>query len=153
MNAEVSQNLEDINSQIRKVSVVMEEIATASEQQNQGVEQITGAVEQINSVTQQAAANSEESAAAAEELSGQSQEMLSLIGNFTLLGDSRSKSRSSVSSGKFHQPAAMSFAVNPTKGVGKTTRQNGRKSSFVPTDDVESMIPFGDMNDSVLSEF
>jgi hypothetical protein len=70
--------------QVQRVSVVMQEIATASEQQTEGVQQITTAVEQMNQVTQQNAANSEESASAAQELSGQATMLRDLVATFHL---------------------------------------------------------------------
>jgi methyl-accepting chemotaxis protein len=150
LNAEVSQNLEEINAQIEKVSVVMAEIAAASEQQNQGVEQINVAVEQMNGVTQQTAANSEESASAAEELSGQSQEMLGLVSGYKLSSESGMR-----------RPQAASFTQRPaTVGAGtvKTSyaKKNGRKKAtngFVQMPAGDSLIPFGSMDDSILSEF
>jgi methyl-accepting chemotaxis protein len=156
LNSEVSQNLEEINTQIEKVSVVMAEIAAASEQQNQGVEQINVAVEQMNGVTQQTAANSEESASAAEELSGQAQEMLGLIGGYTL---------SNTSAGVRPKAASFtrSFAQKPvTVGAGSVktsmTKKNGRKkdvqNGFGSRPSAgDSLIPFDDINDSVLGEF
>ena len=84
INQEVVHNLEAINDQVRKVSEVMVEIATASEQQSQGVNQISASVDQMNSLTQAVAANAEESASAAEELSAQSSEMTALVGQFCL---------------------------------------------------------------------
>ncbi|MBS1795245.1 MAG: HAMP domain-containing protein [Acidobacteria bacterium] len=82
----VSKNLEDVQTQIEKVSAVSAEIAAATGQQSDGIHQINAAFEQMNIVTQQTAANSEESASASEELSGQSQEMLNLIGSFRISG-------------------------------------------------------------------
>ncbi len=154
INAEVSQNLEDINAQIEKVSVVMAEISAASEQQNQGVDQINVSVEQMNMVTQQTAANSEESAAAAEQLSGQSQEMLSLVGSFNLTSGNASKSRTQVnfaaqknsSAFNISQPAFSSV----TNGNGANVK-NGK--SYQPQTNPSDLIPFDDDSDSVLREF
>ena len=152
LNAEVSQNLVEINAQIEKVSVVMTEISAASEQQNQGVEQINVSVEQMNSVTQQTAANSEESAAAAEELSGQSQEMLSLISSFRLSGSQVHGVKPRSNGGMMKKPAqrkpqpAVAAANNGGAWKSKTTNGNGFHS------DSSDLIPFDD-GDSVLREF
>jgi methyl-accepting chemotaxis protein len=153
LNTEVSQNLEEINAQIEKVSVVMAEIAAASEQQTQGVEQINVAVEQMNGVTQQTAANSEESASAAEELSGQAQEMLGLVNGFTLSNDTRSR-RPQASMGRQYMPKPATVGA----GTVKTSyaKKNGRKKStggFSSLPGGDSLIPFGDMDDSTLREF
>jgi methyl-accepting chemotaxis protein len=84
LNQEVLQNLDEIVSQVHKVSEVMNEIAVASEQQQQGVQQIDMAVEQLNQVTQQTAANSDEAASASEQLSSQATQMLHLVAAFQL---------------------------------------------------------------------
>jgi methyl-accepting chemotaxis protein len=155
LNSEVLQNFEEINAQIEKVSVVVSEIAAASEQQNQGVAQINVAVEQMNSVTQQTAANSEESASASEELSGQAQEMLSLIESYNLSGNVFAASRSQVKKPAYQKaPAvkAVSFANRaPQKNGAKSKARNNPIAG--PAVDVESFIPFDDMNDTVLNEF
>jgi methyl-accepting chemotaxis protein len=84
INQEVMKNLVEINTQVKKVSEVMAEIAAASEQQSRGVDQVNLAVEQVNQVTQQTASNAEESAGAAEELAGQAEEMKGMVGSFSL---------------------------------------------------------------------
>jgi methyl-accepting chemotaxis protein len=84
LNQEVLRNLEDIVSQVHKVSEVMGEIAIASDQQQHGITQLNTAVRQLNQVTQQTAANSEEAASTAEELSHQALEMQHLVGTFRL---------------------------------------------------------------------
>jgi PAS domain S-box-containing protein len=84
INQEVFANLEEINTQVRKVGEVMAEIAAASEQQSEGIEQVTQAVSQMDQVTQQNAANSEESASAAQELASQAAEMNGLVETYRL---------------------------------------------------------------------
>jgi methyl-accepting chemotaxis protein len=84
LNQEVLKNLNEINTQICKVSEVIAEIAAASDQQSQGVDQINSAVDQMNNVVQQVAANAEESASTATELSSQANQMLEMVQNFTI---------------------------------------------------------------------
>ncbi len=84
INDEVRQNLMEINTQVRKVSEVMNEITTVSETQRTGVSMVSTAADQMNRITQQVAANASESASAAEELSGQSEEMRSMVAHFHL---------------------------------------------------------------------
>jgi methyl-accepting chemotaxis protein len=86
INEEVFKNLNEIHSEVIKVSEVVAEIAAAAEQQNQGVDRINLAIDQMNQVTQQTAANAEESASASEELSGQANEMNDIVGSFHLTG-------------------------------------------------------------------
>ncbi len=63
--------LKDIVTNVKKVSDLIAEIASASQEQAQGVEQIAKAINQVDQTTQSNAATSEESAAASEELSAQ----------------------------------------------------------------------------------
>jgi methyl-accepting chemotaxis protein len=152
LNAEVSQNLEEINAQIEKVSVVMAEIAAASEQQNQGVEQINVAVEQMNGMTQMTAANSEESASAAEELSGQSQEMLGLVNDYKLSNE-RAARRPQAMSSFTQKPATVGAGTVKTSYAKKNGRKKDTMNGFGQMPAGDSLIPFGDMDDNVLSEF
>ena len=82
-NKEVMVKLDEIDSDVTRVSQVVSEIAEESRNQQEGVKQINIAVDQLNTVTQQSAANAEESAAASEELAGQSTTLTSLVGTFT----------------------------------------------------------------------
>jgi methyl-accepting chemotaxis protein len=152
-NAEVRSNLEEINRQVEKVNIVVNEIAAASEQQSQGVEQITIAVEEMNGATQQSAAYSEESASAAEELSGQSQEMLALIGEFNL---STRKNKTKRPAHESHKPAVShakpAYATNGN--VSKRSNGNGNgNGSLKAKSNGKSLIPFDDFDDSILSDF
>jgi methyl-accepting chemotaxis protein len=81
---EAMKSLENINSQVNRVSTVMMEIAAAAEQQCVGVEQLNATVTQMNQVTQQTAANAEESASAAEELKRQALDVKNMVGSFRL---------------------------------------------------------------------
>lgn len=156
LNTEVLTNLGKINQQIEKVNVVVTEIEAASQQQNQGVEQINTAIEQMNGVTQHAAANSEESASAAEELSGQAQEMLALVSRFMLSNNTREVKRPLVKQITHRvdtkkQPAPV-MRLNGVKA--KSLKKNGNDlSGKAATIDATKLIPFDDMDDSVLGEF
>jgi methyl-accepting chemotaxis protein len=145
INQEVIKNLDEINTQVEKVSEVMSEIAAASEQQNQGIEQISTAVGQMDQVTQSNAANSEESASAAEELSGQAEEMRTMVSSFKL------SSKTSVSSGfggggkpPRVPPAAKAKPEKSTVGAS-VSGKNGK------SDNPRNLIPFD--NDDTLQDF
>jgi methyl-accepting chemotaxis protein len=154
INSEVSQKLEEINSQIEKVTIVVSEIAAASEQQSQGVEQINSAIEQMNSVTQQTAANSEESASAAEELSGQSMEMLSLIEGYKLTNSDRKKGKAARSVQKDQTYLPAFTPTMKTKPAKRSGGKNGTMAASTPLQtDPELLIPFDEMNDSVFDQF
>ncbi len=66
-------------TQVKKVTDLINEIATASEEQTNGITQISKAIQQMDQVVQQNAANSEETAAATEELTSQAQALNSLV--------------------------------------------------------------------------
>lgn len=65
--------------QIKKVTDLVSEIATASEEQTNGIQQISKAIQQMEQVIQQNAANAEQTAAASEELSSQAQGLNALV--------------------------------------------------------------------------
>lgn len=66
--------------QVKKVTDLVNEIATASAEQNNGIEQISKAIQQMDQVVQQNAANAEETAAASEELTSQAEALNALVG-------------------------------------------------------------------------
>ncbi|HTZ39717.1 MAG TPA: methyl-accepting chemotaxis protein [Syntrophales bacterium] len=61
----------------KKVTTLIQEVATASGEQASGIGQINKAVSEMDKVTQQTAANAEESASASEQMSAQAQQMKS----------------------------------------------------------------------------
>ncbi|MBI2472286.1 MAG: hypothetical protein HYV59_13780 [Planctomycetes bacterium] len=65
--------------QVKKVTDLVNEIATASAEQTNGIEQISKAIQQMDQVVQQNAANAEETAAASEELTSQAQALNALV--------------------------------------------------------------------------
>lgn len=73
------QTLEEIVTSVKKVSVIVAEIAAASQEQSSGIEQVNKAVMQLDQVTQQNAALVEEAAAASEAMNGQSLELRELM--------------------------------------------------------------------------
>jgi methyl-accepting chemotaxis protein len=87
INKEVMVNLEEINSQVKLLSSVMIEIASASDQQKQSVDNVTLSINQLSRMTQQYVSNSSQSAAAAETLSGQAEAMQDLVNTFQLSPD------------------------------------------------------------------
>ena len=85
ISSEVSESLNQIAGDSRKVNSLIGEISAASREQSQGIDQISRAVNQMDQVTQQNAANSEESASAAEELSSQAEELRSMVSELTVV--------------------------------------------------------------------
>lgn len=77
--------LEGIVGGIKKVSDLVEEIASASKEQAQGVDQLNSAVTQMDTVTQQNAATAEESAAASEQLSAQARSQFEVVQDLAVI--------------------------------------------------------------------
>ncbi len=81
---DAGQAMQGIVGQVRQVSVLIEEIASASQEQSRGIQQIGLAVTQLDQVTQQNAALVEESTAAADSLQQQAAALADLVRVFKL---------------------------------------------------------------------
>jgi len=81
---EAGRTMDDIVSQVQRVSQLLAEISLASREQSQGIDQISDAVMQMDQVTQQNAALVEESAAAADSLQQQAQTLSRVVALFKL---------------------------------------------------------------------
>ena len=152
INHEVLKNLEEIGSQVRKVTEVMAEITAASDQQSQGINQINMAVEQMNQVTQTTAANAEESASAAEELAGQAAEMRSMVRSFHL---NEITSNESGTHARSNKPSALppGLAQQRTKCASNPKRQRHNGGAPGGETNAKKLIPFEDTDSTVLNEF
>lgn len=75
-----------IVDQVRRVSELISEIATATDEQSRGISQVGDAVVQLDQVTQQNAALVEESAAAADSLQQQAAKLAEVVSVFKLAG-------------------------------------------------------------------
>jgi len=82
-------SMNDIISQVRRVSDLIVEISAATTEQSSGIGQVGDAVSQLDYVTQQNAALVEESAAAADSLSQQAAKLVEAVGVFKLGGSGR----------------------------------------------------------------
>ena len=80
-------SMDDIVSQVKRVTDLIGEISSASAEQTQGIDQIGNAVTQLDQVTQQNAALVEESAAAADSLKQQAANLAEVVSVFKLGGD------------------------------------------------------------------
>lgn len=84
---EVGTVLEQIASDVPKLSRLIKDVASGNQQQSQGIAQVSDAVTQIESVTQSNAAAAEETASASEELSTQAQELAELVAYLVTIVD------------------------------------------------------------------
>jgi methyl-accepting chemotaxis protein len=81
----------EVVGSIRRVTDIMGEISVASNEQALGVAQVGEAVNQMDQVTQQNAALVEEIAATASSLSVQAQDLVQIVSEFTITGDTANR--------------------------------------------------------------
>lgn len=79
VSTECGEVLREIVGNVKNVSSMSNEIATASSEQSRGIAEITKAMNQLDQMTQQNAATSEECASAAEELSAQAESLKNTV--------------------------------------------------------------------------
>ena len=94
LTEEVSQFLQEIITEIKKVNDVVSQVAAASEEQSATAEQISKNIEGVSSVTQQSASGTEQIARAAEDLSNLTVNLQQMVNKFKL-----DKSTQKVNSG------------------------------------------------------
>ncbi|HEX5806825.1 MAG TPA: methyl-accepting chemotaxis protein [Macromonas sp.] len=82
------QSMDNIVTQVQRVTDLISEITAASEEQSNGIAQVGSAVAQLDQVTQQNAALVEQSAAAAESLRTQAANLTEVVSAFKLSGGS-----------------------------------------------------------------
>ncbi|MGR3311406.1 MAG: methyl-accepting chemotaxis protein [Candidatus Brocadiales bacterium] len=76
---ECTESFENIVTNIKKMTGLVNEISVASQEQSQGAEQVSKAVQQIEQTLQSSAATAEESAASGEQLISQSQILKGIV--------------------------------------------------------------------------
>jgi len=74
--------LNGIIPQIKKTTMLIQEISAASTEQSSGADQVNSAIQQLNNVTQQNAAVSEELSSNAEQMSAQAQDLKDMVSHF-----------------------------------------------------------------------
>ena len=80
--AQAGRSMEDIVSQVGRVTDLINEMSSATQEQTGGIQQINTAVSQMDQMTQQNAALVEESSAAAASLQGQATELTEAVAVF-----------------------------------------------------------------------
>ncbi|MYN05473.1 HAMP domain-containing protein [Pseudoduganella sp. DS3] len=86
---EAGQAMQEVLKSVQSITVIMQEIATASAEQGNGIEQVNMAVTQMDDTTQQNAALVEQTAAASASLQDQAQNLVKAISIFTLGNEER----------------------------------------------------------------
>ena len=136
----------------RKISQLVDEIATASEEQSHGITQVNIAVTEMDKVTQSTAANAEESAAAAEELNAQAEQMKVHVDDLVKVVGGREIERLSSHGGSHRtllqkRTGAQNALAVPAKTPGTSSVNHGKSSGkFIRTDHVMPMND-GEFND------
>jgi methyl-accepting chemotaxis protein len=113
------ESLKEIIESVKKVALVVGEIAAASNEQKQGVEQITTAITDLDSMTQHNAALVEETASASEEMANQAQELMSLMSQFKIRDELKDTARQQ----KVNKSVIMKTDIS---------NGNGKKKNAVP---------------------
>ena len=83
---ETGQSLERIVSQVNEINTVVVEIAASAQEEATGLNQVNGAINQMDQVTQQNAAMVEQSTAASHSLLHEANELVNLLGGFSVSG-------------------------------------------------------------------
>ena len=134
--------LQDIVANVKKATVLTEEITNASSEQSEGISQVNVAVQQMDQVTQQIAASSEESASASEEMSAQAHtlkdqvDILSKLVGYDAEEDEIQTGRNNVSQICHEQYQAPTVSGNDNGG---TTQKKAKDN-----EDAFALIPLGD---------
>jgi methyl-accepting chemotaxis protein len=106
---------------IKKTSVLVQEISAASMEMNSGSNQINNALMQLNAVTQRNATASEEISSSAEELVGQSESLKEVVSFFkTGYEESRVASHKVNQNMRYSQPNVVPPTINYSKQPAST---------------------------------
>lgn len=98
--------IQDIIPEIKRTSVLIQEITAGSVEQSNGAEQINNAIQQLNNVTQENAANADELVSSSEELGDQAEKLKDLI-SFFKTDASTSRSRLKTIKPTAHKPEVI----------------------------------------------
>ena len=113
---EAGKSMDDIVTQVRRVSDLIGEISSAAAEQTTGIGQVGEAVTQLDQVTQQNAALVEESAAAAESLKHQAADLVETVSVFKLA----------------QGPASAPVARSPAKPAPKPAARTAPSAKAAP---------------------
>ncbi|WP_428945047.1 methyl-accepting chemotaxis protein [Pantoea sp. FN060301] len=84
MASQAGETMDEITSEVMRVTTLMKEISSASQEQSRGIEQVNMAVTQMDEVAQQNAALVEQATAATQSLEEQSQQLVQSMAVFKL---------------------------------------------------------------------
>ena len=119
---ETGKSLDEIVSGVKKVNVIIAEIASASVQQSAGIGQVNQAVAQMDEITQQNAALAEEAAAATMSMNEQTVKMTNLLAFFQM-DPSPTLAKQGTLAPKVSAPTKM-LRLKPAVAKATTTTHN-----------------------------
>ncbi len=129
--------LQEIVSNVGKVTALTNEISTASSEQSDGVGSVNKSIQQMDGVTQQNAATAEEVASASEEMSAQAETLLDLVDELSLqVSGNQTRKINERQDGTLGDVTSVRSSRQLTAKNGG----NGKSRHAVP----ESIIPMGD---------
>ena len=149
----VGDSLNNIVTNVKRVTDLVAEISAASQEQAEGVNQINKAVSQMDTVTQQNASSAEQSAAASEELSAQAESLTTIVDDLSLIVgvDSSTNGHHTPSKGNKglqHRMTSIVKGIRQHAGVGASShaehspKHSSRQSN--KTASKEDIIPMDD---------
>ncbi len=128
--------LQEIVTNVKKVTDLTKEIANASVEQSSGIDQVGTAVQQMDAVTQQNAANAEETASASEELAAQA---LNLKEQVSVLAEQIGGRSDETSDTRKKTPVHAKAANVPAVRVAGNSNGNGNGAT-----EPEELIPISE---------
>jgi methyl-accepting chemotaxis protein len=136
INEEVLKNLNEINSEVIKVSEIFADIAAASGQQSLGMDQVNIAIANMNQTTQQTAANVQQSASIAAELSVQAKEMSNMVDSFRLTRNFQQSSERSEQS----KTPTVRRPIKPSAAIAKHDKYSKKKDNLPHLDNLDQIL-------------
>jgi methyl-accepting chemotaxis protein len=130
--------LQEIVSNVGQVTILTNEISTASCEQSDGVYSVNKSIQQMDSVTQQNAATAEKVASTSEEMSAQAENLLDLVGELSSQVGSN-QSRKSLDT-KDNTSGNAEIVRSAHQLPGSSNGGNGKSRDI----DLEFVIPMGD---------
>jgi methyl-accepting chemotaxis protein len=123
---EAGTTMQDLVSQVRRVTDLLGEIASATVEHSSGIGLVNNAVTQLDQMTQQNAALVEQSAAAAASLRSQAEQLAQAVAIFKL---GRSESSKAIAAAQASAKAAVSPASSASTGKAAATQTAARPAS------------------------
>lgn len=114
---QAGETMEEIVTQVKRVSDLIAEISAASDEQSSGIEQVNTAITQMDDVTQQNASLVEEAAAAAESLEEQASGLATAVSVFKV--DATSSAGLGGGTARLPSPAQVRKAPAPPKPAAR----------------------------------